>query len=157
MKWIEGSCFVVKREVFKAVGLLDPIYVSFYEEVDFCRRAACRGYITALIPRSRFHHYGGGTWRSTPQLKRLRGIRYDHSHLIFSLTDPRKSQLGNLIWYLTILTVKIAVQAKTFHFMRIWDLIRLQPAIFGEIGALKRKLDKDRALLEHQRLCVKHK
>jgi GT2 family glycosyltransferase len=37
--WISGCCFLVRREVFEQIGLLDDRFFMYNEEVDFCIRA----------------------------------------------------------------------------------------------------------------------
>ncbi|MFN3781367.1 MAG: glycosyltransferase family 2 protein, partial [Candidatus Kapaibacteriota bacterium] len=38
------ACVLIKKEVFKQIGLLDDEYVNSYEDVDFCIRAREAGY-----------------------------------------------------------------------------------------------------------------
>src|SRR5262249_58970207 len=96
VEWVEGACFAVKRKVFEDIGLLDPIYFAFYEEIDFCRRASFHGYRIALVPRSRVRHYRGGSWEANPAIKRERDYRCDRSQFIYASTDPRISIPRNL-------------------------------------------------------------
>ena len=57
--WIAGASLMVRREVFDAVGLLDERYFMYYEEVDFCRRAATAGWPCWYVPSSRVVHLVG--------------------------------------------------------------------------------------------------
>ena len=41
--WVAGASMIVRREVFEAIGLLDDGYFMYFEEVDFCLRAARAG------------------------------------------------------------------------------------------------------------------
>jgi GT2 family glycosyltransferase len=142
--WVEGSSFAVKREVFEEIGLLDPIYFAFFEEIDFCRRAACQGYQMVLVPRSRIHHHRGGTWQANP---RVRDYRCDCSQFIYSLTDPRKTIPANLYRYLITLATKCKELLADFSFDRAWDLLRMQIEVIGCSGRLLRKWRRDRLLL----------
>ncbi len=47
---------VVRRQVFEAVGLLDPAYYIYFEDADFCRRARAAGWEIWCIPRARMWH-----------------------------------------------------------------------------------------------------
>jgi len=57
--WVAGASFLVRREVFEKIGLLDEAYFMYYEEVDFCLRAARAGFATWYVPQSRVIHLVG--------------------------------------------------------------------------------------------------
>jgi GT2 family glycosyltransferase len=59
--WVSGACLFARREVFDAVGLLDEGYFMYYEEVDFCRRAAEAGWPCWYVPGARVVHLEGQT------------------------------------------------------------------------------------------------
>ncbi|MGH9803336.1 MAG: glycosyltransferase family 2 protein, partial [Blastocatellia bacterium] len=143
VEWVEGACFAVKRKVFEQVGLLDPIYFAFYEEIDFCRRAACRGYKTALVPLSRIHHFRGGSWEADAAIKRQRDYRCDRSQFIYNLTDPRRSLLANLGWYLRTLATKVKETVQAFSLVKAWDLTRIQIDLLGALPQLLNKWRRD--------------
>jgi len=144
VEWVEGACFAVKREVFNQIGLLDPIYFAFYEEIDFCRRAAFRGYKTAIVPRSRIHHFRGGSWEANATIKRQRDFRCDRSQFIYNLTDPRRSLVANFGWYLITLGTKAKEAARIFSLPKAWDLTRIQIDLIGSLPQLLSKWLHDR-------------
>ena len=147
VEWVEGACFAVKRRVFEDIGLLDPIYFAFYEEIDFCRRAATYGYEIALVSRSRIHHYRGGSWEADLSIKRERDYRCDRSQFIYASTDPRNSILHNLWWYFITLGAKFKGAVSSFSLIRLFDLIRIQIDLIVISGSIVGKWRRDRARL----------
>lgn len=57
--WVSGASFMVRSEVFRQVGLLDERYFMYYEETDFCLRAARAGWACWYVPASRVVHLQG--------------------------------------------------------------------------------------------------
>lgn len=57
--WVAGASMLIKRDVFRKVGLLDERYFMYYEEVDFCLKARRAGYRCAYVPASRVVHLVG--------------------------------------------------------------------------------------------------
>jgi len=147
VEWVEGACFAVKRQVFDDIGLLDPIYFAFYEEIDFCRRAATFGYKIALVPRSRMRHYRGGSWEADSSIKRERDYRCDRSQFIYASTDPRCSMLRNLWQYFVTLGTKLKDALGSFSLLRLFDLIHMQVDLVVASGSIVSKWRRDRARL----------
>jgi GT2 family glycosyltransferase len=56
---VGGSCFVIRREMFATVGLLDENYFLYNEEDDFCRRARRLGKKVCYFPEARLQHLLG--------------------------------------------------------------------------------------------------
>ncbi len=147
VEWVEGACLAVKRRVFEEVGLLDPIYFAFYEEIDLCRRASSCGYKIALVPRSRIRHYRGGSWEANSSIKRERDYRCDRSQFIYASTDPRNSLFRNLWSYFVTLGTKSKDAAGSFDLPRLFDLIRIQADLAVRSGSIIGKWRRDRARL----------
>lgn len=57
--WVAGASMIVRRQVFDAIGLLDESYFMYFEEVDFCLRAARAGWPCWYVPASRVVHLVG--------------------------------------------------------------------------------------------------
>ncbi len=56
---ISGCCFVIHRELFEEVGLLDEKYFLYNEEDDFCRRAREQGKRICFFPETSVLHLLG--------------------------------------------------------------------------------------------------
>lgn len=56
---VGGSCFVIRRELFTTIGLLDENYFLYNEEDDFCRRARRAGEKICYYPETRLRHLLG--------------------------------------------------------------------------------------------------
>ena len=146
VEWVEGSCFVVKREVFQQVGYLDPIYYSFYEEIDFCRRAACVGYKVALVTKTYIHHHRGGIWAA--QKNRKRDYLCDRGQFIYALTDPRRSLLRNLAWWFVTLRTKLKDFLWPVDFARLASLIQIQTFLVINWTAIYHKWKREQILIQ---------
>jgi len=59
--WLAGASMMIRREVIEQVGLLDEDFFIYFEETDFCRRAARMGFDTWYVPESRVEHVGGAS------------------------------------------------------------------------------------------------
>ncbi len=54
---VMGAAFFVRREVFDRIGLFDERFFIWFEEVDFCKRAAA--FLVSYVPSVRILHRGG--------------------------------------------------------------------------------------------------
>lgn len=54
--WLAGASMIVRREVFRDIGLLDEGYYTYFEDVDFCFNARKAGWQIWYVPASRVVH-----------------------------------------------------------------------------------------------------
>lgn len=54
--FLTGCCLLIKRQVIETIGLLDPDYFMYYEDVDFCLRAKAQGYKIVYSPQAIIWH-----------------------------------------------------------------------------------------------------
>ncbi len=57
--WVSGASMLIRADVFENVGLFDEGYFLYFEEVDFCHRAAKAGWKCWYLPTSRVVHLVG--------------------------------------------------------------------------------------------------
>ncbi len=57
--WVSGACFVIRREVFEAVGGFDERYFMFAEDMDLCWRVRERGLAVAAVSTAVVTHVEG--------------------------------------------------------------------------------------------------
>ncbi len=100
--WLSGASMIVRREVFTDIGLLDDGYFMYFEEVDFCRRAARAGWSRWYVPRSRVVHLVGRSSGVTdPRKRRNRRPRYWFAsrHRYFKThLGTVNTVVANLLW-----------------------------------------------------------
>jgi GT2 family glycosyltransferase len=57
--WVPGCYYLIRREVLDSVGLFDPRFFLYYEEVDHCRRVREAGWNVIFFPFTKVVHTGG--------------------------------------------------------------------------------------------------
>lgn len=57
--WVPGCYYLVRKEVINQVGLFDPRYFLYYEEVDHCLAAKQAGWEVVFYPDTTVIHIGG--------------------------------------------------------------------------------------------------
>jgi hypothetical protein len=57
--WVPGCYALIRKEVIDQVGLFDPRYFLYYEEVDHCFAAKSAGWEVAYFPDTTVVHIGG--------------------------------------------------------------------------------------------------
>jgi GT2 family glycosyltransferase len=72
--WVSGACLLHRREVSEAIGGPDDGFFMYFEDVDFCYRAAQRGWTTWFHPGFTFEHHIGRS--SEPERFRMLVARH---------------------------------------------------------------------------------
>ena len=57
--WVPGCYYLVRRDVIERVGLFDPRYFLYYEEIDHCRAVRQAGWSVIYYPFTEVVHIGG--------------------------------------------------------------------------------------------------
>ena len=102
---LTGCAMMVRREVFERVGVLDPSFFLYYEDVDFCLRARSAGYQIVCARNAKVWHKVS----SSTKANRASALhRYYHTRNRLMLLrkygrlvskDHRKN-IGYVLWYL---------------------------------------------------------
>jgi len=67
--WVPGCYYLVRREVIDQVGLFDPLYFMYYEEVDHCFSTKKAGWDVAYYPIP-VVHLGGESAKSDSEISK---------------------------------------------------------------------------------------
>lgn len=57
--WLSGSCLLLRREAFTAVGGFDPEYFMYFEDLDLGERLGKAGWQNVYVPSAVVSHVGG--------------------------------------------------------------------------------------------------
>ena len=63
---VMGAFFMVRRELFQALGGFDQRFFVYYEDLDFALRARQHGWATWYVAEASAEHAGGGTTAGIP-------------------------------------------------------------------------------------------
>jgi N-acetylglucosaminyl-diphospho-decaprenol L-rhamnosyltransferase len=66
--WVVGCYYMVRREVIDKVGLFDPRYFLYFEEVDHCYAAKGAGWDVVFYPDTTVVHLGGESAKSSGEI-----------------------------------------------------------------------------------------
>lgn len=59
--WVGGTFMMIKKEVVEKVGLLNPEYFMYVEDVEYCYRAKKQGFKIMINPDLTIKHKSGGS------------------------------------------------------------------------------------------------
>ena len=90
--WIAGSCLMTRRSLFDALNGLDESFFLYWEDADFCRRAAAQGWQRVYWPVVSVRHAGGRSAASNP----APAIRAFHASA-FRLYEKHAGRLGRVL------------------------------------------------------------
>jgi len=68
--WLSGSCILLRRSAFEAVGGFDAGYFMYFEDLDLCRRLAASGWQSVHVPGAVVAHTGGHATQRDPETAR---------------------------------------------------------------------------------------
>jgi N-acetylglucosaminyl-diphospho-decaprenol L-rhamnosyltransferase len=66
--WVPGCFYLVRKAVLDQLGLFDPRFFLYYEEVDHCRRVRQAGWDVIYYPYTEVVHVGGESAKSDARL-----------------------------------------------------------------------------------------
>ena len=128
--WVSGACIIIRREVFRDIGLLDEGYYTYFDDMDFCYNARKAGWPTWYVPTSRVVHLVGqttGVTKKKPKRQpsyyfeaRRRYFLKNHNPLYAALADAGFI-IGLALWRVRVLLT--GKEDFTAPFL-LYDLIR---------------------------------
>jgi GT2 family glycosyltransferase len=92
--WVDGACFLIRKEAISQIGPLDEQFFLYAEELDWCYRARQAGWDVYALPTVEMTHYQG---KSSAQVSdfslallvetRLRYYRKNHGAVMAAVTS----------------------------------------------------------------------
>jgi GT2 family glycosyltransferase len=74
--YVTGCGMLIRRQVFSVIGLFDPQYFMYYEDADFCMRAAKADFAIVCVPAARMWHKVSHSTRRDVSRQRYLKTRY---------------------------------------------------------------------------------
>jgi len=104
--WVPGCYYLIRKEVVDQVGLFDPRYFLYYEEVDHCFAAKKAGWAVHFYPHTSVIHIGGESAKSIGEIttsgRQLNSLQIESELLFF-----RKNH-GRLVAFMHVLLLTLS-------------------------------------------------
>jgi GT2 family glycosyltransferase len=140
--WVPGCYYLVRREVTEEVGLFDPRFFLYYEEVDHCFAAKKAGWEVTFYPFTTVVHIGGESAKSEGEITQS-GRQLDALQMESALLYFRKNHAPGGAWlHLLLSTVADAILVarrlltvrRPFGFAPRWRHAALMWSLFARTG-----------------------
>ncbi|MGE5469635.1 MAG: glycosyltransferase family 2 protein [Bacteroidota bacterium] len=98
--WVPGCYYLIRKRLIDEVGLFDPRYFLYSEEVDHCFAAKKAGWDVIYFPETTVVHLGGESARSSGPLsrhKQLEALQIESELLFFRKNNGMPAVIGNLL------------------------------------------------------------
>lgn len=107
--WVPGCYYLVRKTVIDQVGLFDPKFFLYYEEVDHCYAAKKMGWQVTYFPHTSVVHIGGESAKSDNEITSL-GKQVSSLQIESELIYIRKNfGLLNTFFHLFLTTVSASL------------------------------------------------
>ncbi len=117
--WVPGCYYMVRKEVVNTVGLFDPLYFLYSEEVDHCFSVKKAGWDVAYCADVKVVHIGGESAKSVGEISMV-SRQVPHLQIESELLYFRKNHgIVGMIFHLILSNIADILQS-------IKDLIRLR-------------------------------
>ena len=102
---VMGAFFMIRREAFAELGMLDENFFIWFEEVDYCRRAKNCGWQVWYAPVTEVTHHGGQSFNQLMSFTKQR--MFNRSMLYYFKKHHRRSS-WLILWLLSPASLALA-------------------------------------------------
>ncbi len=140
LRQVTAAAMVIKTEVLDEVGPFDPIFGSYYEDYDLCRRVRNAGYTVGVCPAARVGHFTGSV-TSTPEAEHRRSRTVVRNRLIHKVRENTHGRLGvlakQLCFALPINLIRGLIRTESSQPISVtlgahWDLIKIADRLLSK-------------------------
>lgn len=139
--WVSFACVLLRGDMVRAIGPMDTGYFLYFEDAEYCLRAARAGWRVVHAPGARAIHFRGGSGpvkALAREGRRMPGYYWrSRTRYLRQAVGPHGPLLGNLAWitgraiaHLRVLTGKPVPRSNKGEWRDIWTniLTPLSPA-----------------------------
>lgn len=93
--WVTGAALMVRTELYRRAGGLDPRFFAHMEEIDLCWRILLGGHSLWAVPASTVYHLGGGSL--PPESPRKVYLNFRNNLLMLHKNLPDSDRCATLL------------------------------------------------------------
>jgi hypothetical protein len=132
---VAGCSMMVTRELCDQIGLMDPAYFLYVEEIDWCLRAWANGFKVVYVPGSKVYHKVSKAVQLLQSREKVFSY-YKNRNFLYLLKKIYKAPISYLMMCRYIIKVIKRERSKGNSLRPI--LFALYDFIFGHMGELSR-------------------
>jgi hypothetical protein len=110
--WVPGCYYLIRQALVKEIGLFDPRYFLYYEEVDHCFTAKTRGWEVHYFPGTTVVHIGGESAKADGELTssggQLAPLAIESAMLFFRKNYGRWAVMAHFLLSLVASAIDVA-------------------------------------------------
>ena len=152
--WASGAALLVRRNLYMALGGLDPDFFAHMEEIDLCWRIHLAGFRVAVVPAASVRHLGGGSLPMGNPRKTYLNFRNNLLMMHKNLPDGtrgkalfRRRLLDTIAWAKSLATLNFADAAAIFRAHRDFARMRRNYAAHPDRDILPQSPESRRNIL----------
>jgi hypothetical protein len=111
-----GAAMMIRREVSEHIGVFDPLYFAYQEQVDFCERARKQGLKIGFVPSAKAWHHGEYSLRSRQSLYLKTYLLRRNSVIFMKKHGNALTWIKFLFFVMVSLVVTFFTETFTGHF-----------------------------------------
>ncbi len=112
--WVPGAFAILRRSLVEQIGLFDPRFFLYYEEVDLCRRIYQAGFKVYYWPDLVITHVGGASSETVDELA------FSSSGKQLTLWRMQSQLLYYRKWHGLLYTGLVKAVEQAWHGLRAW-------------------------------------
>lgn len=120
--WVVGAFAIIRRDLVDKIGLFDPRFFLYYEEVDLCRRVYQEGFKVYYWPDLVITHIGGASSETVD------GLAFSSSGKQLTLWRMRSQLLYYRKWHGLTYSWLVKLLEQSWHRVRAWRNTTRNPA-----------------------------
>lgn len=124
--WVPGCYYLIRKEVIEQVGLFDPRYFLYNEEVDHCKTAKNAGWQVIFYPETEVIHIGGESAKSDGAISQV-------SRQLVSLQVESELLYFRKHHGLLSVTTHLLLQIMANFILMLKSIVKLKPmSVYGQ-------------------------
>lgn len=121
-----GACLLIKREVIDRIGGIDEKLFLYFDEADWCRRAAAAGYRVRYIPSASIIHHEA----QSAGLDKRRSIALWHNSQLYLMQKHYGRPTASALFVLNLIGYIFRLLAAPYHLVRHRNLDKIKKNIY---------------------------
>jgi GT2 family glycosyltransferase len=140
--YANGTCVLLPRTTLRIVGLLDPVYFAYGEDVDWSWRARMLGIKSYYVPSAIIYHKLSSSFG---RLSKRKFYLIERNRLLTELKNYSRNTL--IVLLPMILTVEVSILVYAF----INGMLREKIKVYSDLLRLRHYIIQQRSLLQSHR------